>query len=227
MPTPPVFAGIEWYDAALRMVLALLMGMIVGLERERMGRPAGLRTQALVALGAAMYTAISIGMGRGSDPSRIAAQIVVGIGFLGAGTIMRHGNMLQGLTTAASVWVSAAIGMACGLAWYPVAAVGTGLAFVTMSLIRPLAKKVRRAEKLILLQVWVHGERAKLGDVMARIEATGAHLHSVELHPTDMRGVRRAAMYLELPPSLDMEKMVQTAQEIGGVTDVEAEEVEW
>jgi putative Mg2+ transporter-C (MgtC) family protein len=105
------------------LVLATLLGGLVGWERERRDRPAGLRTHILVCMGSALITMVSERMaGTRSDPGRIAAQIVSGIGFLGAGTIMRQGNVVRGLTTAASLWTVAGIGMAT--------AAGTELAIV-------------------------------------------------------------------------------------------------
>ena len=221
------FTGIEWYDAALRVLVGLLMGMLVGVERERAGRPAGMRTQALVALGAAMYTIISVGFhGQGVDPSRIAAQIVTGIGFLGAGTILRHGNMLQGLTTAASVWVSAAIGMACGLGWYPMAAIGTVLSFGTMSLLRPLESSIRRVERIFVVQMWIHGEKAGPVEIMRAMQAAGARVQSVQFHPTGAPEVGRAVAQVTVRDGVHLEEVVRAAQGVEGVADVVAGEVE-
>src|SRR5688572_6987783 len=100
------------------LLLAALLGGLVGWERERRDRPAGLRTHILVCLGSALITLVSIQLsGTRFDPGRIAAQIVSGIGFLGAGTIMRQGNVVRGLTTAASLWTVAGIGMAVAASW--------------------------------------------------------------------------------------------------------------
>lgn len=98
-----------------RLVAATLLGALVGYERERDGKPAGVRTQGMVALGAALYTVVSVaGFGVGADPGRIAAQIVTGVGFLGAGAILQERGSVHGLTTAASMWVTAAVGLAVG-----------------------------------------------------------------------------------------------------------------
>ena len=100
----------------VRLVVAVLLGSLVGYERERQGKPAGLRTHAMVALGAALFTVVSLyGFGPGTDTSRVAAMIVSGIGFLGAGAILHERGGVQGLTTAASLWVTAAIGIAVGV----------------------------------------------------------------------------------------------------------------
>ncbi len=100
----------------IRLVMAVLLGALVGYERERQGKPAGLRTHAMVALGAALFTVVSVyGFGETADTSRVAAMIVSGIGFLGAGAILHERGGVQGLTTAASLWVTAAIGIAVGV----------------------------------------------------------------------------------------------------------------
>src|SRR5438445_10094924 len=117
-------------DTVPKIVLALIVGGLVGLERERRDVPAGIRTHMLVCAGSALITLVSILMaGRQADPTRIAAQIVSGIGFLGAGTIFRSGNSVRGLTTAAGLWVVAGIGMAIAAGGaVSVAAVVVGLA---------------------------------------------------------------------------------------------------
>src|SRR3989337_523671 len=112
-----------------RLVLAGFLGAIIGLERELRGYPAGIRTIALVALGACFFTDVSRLMG-GND--RVAAQIVTGIGFLGAGVIFREGYTVRGITTAATIWSAAAIGMAIGRELYLVAAAGSIPVFVVL-----------------------------------------------------------------------------------------------
>jgi len=107
----------------LKLVLAAFLGGIIGFERKTFGKPAGSRTYAMVALGSALFTIISIeGFVNviNYDPSRIASQIVVGIGFLGAGLIIFHKQHIEGLTTAAALWATAAVGMAVGIGWYTI-----------------------------------------------------------------------------------------------------------
>ncbi len=122
---------------AVRLLLAGLFGAMLGYEREKAEKPAGLRTMALVSIGAALFTIVSI-IGFGSaDPARVAAQIVTGIGFLGAGTIIRSGDSdtVRGLTTAASIWLTAAVGMAVGSGLYIISAVSTVVALVILRLL--------------------------------------------------------------------------------------------
>jgi putative Mg2+ transporter-C (MgtC) family protein len=106
-------------EAVFLIILAAFLSMIIGLDRERRHRPAGLRTHMLVGIGACLFTLLSIHAFPGSDPARIASQIVVGIGFLGAGTIIRRDSTVHDLTTAATIWATAAVGMAVGAgAWF-------------------------------------------------------------------------------------------------------------
>ena len=117
----------------VRMLLAVTLGTIVGYEREHEGKPAGMRTHGMVALGAALFTVVSIhGFGGAGDPARIAAQIVTGVGFLGAGAILHGRGSVQGLTTAASLWVTAAIGTAVGTGMYTMSVVTAGLVFLVL-----------------------------------------------------------------------------------------------
>ncbi len=123
-------------DLALRLTVGLILGALIGFERELHRQPAGFRTHSLVSLGAALFTVVSAYgfVGDFVDPTRIAAQIVSGIGFIGAGTILQHRGHIRGLTTAASLWSVAAIGTAAGAGLYVVAGVGTVLILVVLSL---------------------------------------------------------------------------------------------
>ena len=108
----------------IKVLLAMILGGVMGLERQYNDKPAGYATNSIICVGAALFTILSIYMGEmGGDPGRIAAQIVSGVGFLGAGAILREGNKISGLTTAAGVWLVAAIGMAVGYGQYLLACI--------------------------------------------------------------------------------------------------------
>jgi len=113
------------------LLLAVALGALVGIERERTHKPAGLRTHMLVSLGACLFTVVSIGFS--FDPARIAAGIVAGIGFIGAGTIWAEKDKVQGITTAASLWATAAIGLTVGIGDYPLAIVVTFLVLIILA----------------------------------------------------------------------------------------------
>ena len=128
----------------MRVVIALALGLIIGAEREFRGHPAGLRTMALISTGSCMFTALGLipEFGKTVDPTRIAAQIVTGVGFLGAGSILRQNEAVRGLTTAASIWVAASIGMAVGFGYYTVALFTTILVGLVLIGLKPFEDRV-------------------------------------------------------------------------------------
>lgn len=121
-------------EIIVRLVAAAACGALLGFEREKIRKPAGIRTHALVTMGSALFTVMSIFGFAGSDPSRIAAGIVTGIGFLGAGAIFKSKTGVAGLTTAASLWIAAAIGVALGAGFYMIGMVVTIIAFMLLLL---------------------------------------------------------------------------------------------
>ena len=144
-------------DFIIRLLFALLLGFLLGLERELTNKYAGLRTHILVCLGACVFTLISIygfpTFAQGDnvvvtqatgvrDTARVAAQIVTGIGFIGAGTVLRNGPMVFGLTTAATLWIAASVGMACGAGLYGMATLATILSVAVLTLIRIFEKQI-------------------------------------------------------------------------------------
>ena len=124
----------------LRLLLAAALGAIIGYQRERAGKAAGLRTHTLICVGAALFTIASLyGFGANADPARVAAGIVAGIGFLGAGAIIRTGEgIVAGLTTAATIWAVAGIGLAAGAGLYLASAVTTALILIVLFLPHPI-----------------------------------------------------------------------------------------
>lgn len=158
-----------------RLLLASFLGGLIGLEREIHGRPAGFRTHLLVSLGACLFTITSLEIYRifgnfsgsgpvGVDPGRIAAQVVTGIGFLGAGAIIRERASIRGLTTAACLWVAAALGIACGIGLFWLAISVTLVALVNLLLLKEVERRLTR-DTYVLVKVW--GEDK--GDFIARV----------------------------------------------------------
>lgn len=142
MTTPIILTPLEIF---LRLLCAMAVGMVIGTEREYSNRPAGMRTHILVALGASAVMVISQqifaqynAFGAYPDPARLPAQVITGVGFLGAGTIMREGSNVKGLTTAASLWAVACLGVAAGGGYYAVAIIGAGFIFVTLTVMEVL-----------------------------------------------------------------------------------------
>jgi len=222
---------LSWEEILLRVALAAALGGVLGLERELREREAGLRTHLLVSVGSALFTLVSaygfhafLASGQSvvrADPSRIAAQIVTGIGFLGAGAIIRQGLSVRGLTTAATLWVVAAIGLAAGAGYYSAAVITTGVALVSLWPLRIAAFHIMRrfrAETGRLLVQLPTGESP--APVIEELERRGGRIETMELSQEADR--RNLAFTLELPREHDAHEVV------AGVADVEhVLEVRW
>lgn len=130
----------------ISLAVAVAFGALIGLEREINGKPAGLRTNILICLGAAAFTVISkhFGAGFGTESGRMAAGIVTGVGFLGAGALIQEGSGIHGLTTAASIWLVSSIGVACGAGLFHIAGVVTLMALFVLFALHPLTKMIRK-----------------------------------------------------------------------------------
>jgi putative Mg2+ transporter-C (MgtC) family protein len=194
-------------ELALRLALAAALGGAIGLERELRDREAGLRTHLLVSVGAALFTLVSAygwsdfrfstPEGVVFDPTRIAAQIVTGIGFLGAGAIIRQGLSVRGLTTAATLWISAAIGMAAGAGYYSAAVIATALVLVSLWPLRLVAFRLfsgLRAEQGQLVVDVRSGTGA--APVLEPLERSGARVRRLEFE--ELEGKRRVAAEVDL-----------------------------
>ena len=184
---------LHWGEVLVRVVLAGALGGAIGAERELREREAGLRTHMLVAVGAALFTIVSAyawadfefsqRKGITFDPTRIAAQIVTGIGFLGAGAIIRHGLSVRGLTTAASLWVVAAIGMASGAGYYSAAVITTIVVLISLWPLRILAHRMF--------------ERVRPGELRLEVELKAGESPSVLLDALEAKGVAVRSFELE------------------------------
>ena len=133
-----------WMEFCMRLILALVFGCVIGFERQLRQRLAGMRTNTLVAVGSALFVMMGMMTPGDSSPTRIAAQVASGIGFLGAGVIIRHGLNVRGLNTAATLWCSAAVGILCGAGFKMQALVGTFAILAANILLRPIAQRFLR-----------------------------------------------------------------------------------
>jgi putative Mg2+ transporter-C (MgtC) family protein len=221
--------SLDWPESLLRIAAAAALGGLVGFERELREREAGLRTHMLVSVGSALFTIVSaygfhafLASGASvvrADPTRIAAQIVTGIGFLGAGAIIRQGLSVRGLTTAATLWVVAAIGMATGAGYYSAAVITTGVVLVSLWPLRILAYRIvsrfRPESERLLVQL---GAGDSPGPLVAEVERLGARIESLEIsHEVDRRtiAIDVAIAGRSRPPDL-----VARVADVEGVLDV-------
>ena len=212
--------------ALARLALAAGLGGAIGIERELHDRFAGLRTHLLVSLGAALFTIVSayawtgfkFGNGVSYDPTRIAAQVVTGIGFLGAGAIMRQGISVRGLTTAATLWMAAAIGMTCATGYYSVAALATGVTLMALWPLRIIERRyidrVRVDSAHVVVELKLGSDAAS---VLRYLESERAGLVGVRV--TDEGGRRKVAADVELGRGdVRMVEMINGLLALEGVT---------
>ena len=167
-------------DITLRLIAAMVLGGVIGIEREFRSKDAGFRTHFLVALGSALFTVVSqYGFGIDlKDSSRVAAQVVSGIGFLGAGTIIFQKNMVRGLTTAAGLWVTAAIGLACGTGLYVVATITTTLVLVGLE---PLHTFIPQLGKAAVQLGFVVTSKKTVSEVLKRLKDEDIEVSTFEM----------------------------------------------
>jgi putative Mg2+ transporter-C (MgtC) family protein len=216
-------------ELALRLLGAAMLGGAVGLEREVRDQPAGFRTHMLVALGSCLFTLISA-YGFAAvladdprarfDPTRIAAQIVTGIGFLGAGAILRSGMSVRGLTTAASLWVVAAVGMAVGAGGYVLASVTTAITLLALLVLRPvrgwLVRGLKQEQEEFVIQA---GPELELDDLVHQVKDTVDRIDHVRVDEED--GVQHVVLVVRLPAGRRPEDVLELLAEAPGVRNVD------
>jgi putative Mg2+ transporter-C (MgtC) family protein len=220
---------LDWSEALLRLALAAVLGGLIGIERELREREAGLRTHLLVSVGSALFTIVSaygfnefLVSGAAvvrADPTRIAAQIVTGIGFLGAGAIIRQGVSVRGLTTAATLWVVAAIGMATGAGYYSVAVITTALVVLSLWPLRIVAYQVMRRfrDEEGRLVVELHAG-ASPAAVINEVERSGARVETIAVSQEGDR--RRVEFDVVLPDDRHTPAVIARLAEVENVVDV-------
>ncbi len=220
--------ALSWGEVLLRLSLAAVLGGAVGFERELRDREAGLRTHLLVSVGSALFTIVSAYGFRDfltgnepvirADPTRIAAQIVTGIGFLGAGAIIRQGLSVRGLTTAATLWVVAAIGLTAGAGYYSAAVITTVLALVTLWPLRLMAHRVTRRFRAetgrLLIQL-------PAGETIAAVIGTVERHGTIETVEIAQEGDRRTIeLVVELPREQRSHELITRVADLEHVMEV-------
>lgn len=217
-------------DLTIRLLLSILFGGIIGIERESVNRPAGFRTHILVCVGSTLTMLVSLYIfelyeGRTSvDPARIAAQVVSGIGFLGAGTILREGATVRGLTTAASLWTVAAIGLAIGSGFYFAAGITTVLTFVTLISLSKFENyliKRRLSQEIILTIKDNPGQIGKIGTALGDMNV---NIRNIKMQSIE-HGKLHVFLTLRTPLNLDVNDIVIALAKIDGIYNVECDNV--
>ncbi len=231
-----------FFDILIRVLSALLLGFAIGLEREMTNKYAGLRTNILVCLGACIFTIISIygfptfadgdnvivSQATGvRDTARIAAQVVTGIGFIGGGTVLRHGATVFGLTTAATLWIAASIGMACGAGMYLVAIIGTIFSIITLVSVRVFEKNVliTSTKNTKRLKVNISCVSEKSDDIYNYLIEHYTHLREIskKLNKQD-ENLTKINVILDVVGKKPIQTMYKTFQKIDGIESISIQE---
>jgi len=218
-------------ELVLRLLLAAGLAGALGIERELHEQPAGFRTHMLVGVGAALFAIISAfgfqaiaggGPAREirADVTRVASQIVVGIGFLGGGAIIKYGATVRGLTTAASLWVTAAVGTAAGIGMLAIASATTGIALLALGVLRPLRAAIRRVAGSHV-EFTVHADpEFRLADMTLALRAMGVRVSHFEI-TEDQPGVRAYVLIAELPRQVSPEDVISRVERDPHVRNVD------
>jgi putative Mg2+ transporter-C (MgtC) family protein len=204
----------------VRLVVTLVLCGLIGLQRAMAGKSAGLRTHILVGVGSALLTLASAYAfpgwpGSAHDPTRIAAQIVSGIGFIGGGMILKDGNSVRGLTTAASLWAVAGIGIAAGADLIPLAVMATALMLITLSLLGRVDRLIPQQRRTIWQLSFVLPDMAKLGGIYQVLKASCPVLHLIGFESTG--GTAHIIFELAMPRHFDIVHVSAVLVEHGAV----------
>lgn len=217
---------IEFTQILLRMGLSLVLGGIIGFERERDSQPAGLRTHMILVVGACltMILSINIAVLTGSEePARMAAQVVSGIGFLGAGAILRYGFNVKGLTTATTLWTMAIVGMAVGMGYYLVATITTVVIMAVLSALEILEKKFVRVNIIRNIIVDVHDRKGIIREVRKTIGQIADQLLDFSVQKSVKNKHLRIEIAARFNRSEKIENMVEQISAIDGVRALKIE----
>lgn len=195
--------AMEWKIVIVRLFLATLLGSVIGFEREYHAKEAGVRTHLLVALGSCLFMIISVYgfdfmLDRDHvsfDPSRIASQVVTGIGFIGAGTIILQKQMVRGLTTAAGLWVTAAIGLACGNGMYVIAVVTTAIVLISLGLINVYLPYISQKERRI---TFLAEDYAVMAEILNQLRQEKITVLNYEMHKSAEENNGKMLVTLEI-----------------------------
>ncbi len=227
---------IDHWEIALRLLLAVILGGLIGFERESHNRPAGFRTHILVCAGSALIMMVSaygftgqIGEGFVSDPGRIAAGVVTGVGFLGAGTILQQRGNIRGLTTAASIWVVSGVGLATGIGFYLGAALTTMFVLVSLMLLRQTERNFLVRKRLKRLHIRAIDQPGLLGRIGL---ALGEYTVNIRKSDVGDPEIQKSTGYdligleflVEVPLDLNVQSLINGLYDLEGVLEVFWEE---
>lgn len=213
-------------DMIFRLGLSACLGGLIGLEREMDSQPAGLRTHMVVAIGSALLMIISLKSAAqvpGTDPGRIAAQVVSGIGFLGAGAIMRFGMSIKGLTTAACLWTAAGIGLACGMGYWEGAVAATLMVFAALFFVDKIEKRFIVGKAVRRFVIRAKDSPGLFSSIQECLLARGLEIRQVGIHRDGPEHKMKLTFMTDSPEGVNLEAL---SQQLCSLPDVESVDIE-
>ena len=216
-------------EVFIRLFAALILGGLIGIEREGISRPAGLRTHILVCIGSALIMLTGVYLfdvyaGKASiDPARLGAQVISGIGFLGAGTILKGNSGVKGLTTAASLWSVAGIGLACGIGFFTGAITCTILILFSLIVFSKIEILIDRNKHESWLEVLCENKPGELGKIGTSLGNNEVQIRQIELNNGDSEETMLIKMLVKAPKSTKREDIINSIKFIDGVKNVRIE----
>ncbi len=214
----------------IRLSMAVILSGLIGLEREDKNRPAGFRTHILVCVGAAVvmltsqYLFEQYSYLTNMDPGRLGAQVISGIGFLGAGTIIRQGVNVRGLTTAASLWAVACVGLAVGIGFYEGAIAGAVMIYLTLMVLSRFGPLLQSKASHLVLNVEVENKPGKIGEIGLLLGRYHVTIRNIEFLDNDLLMEEQGALIrltLKLPHGLTHNMIIKEIAKLQGITGVE------
>lgn len=217
----------DYAHLILRLALASLFGALIGLEREHARRPAGLRTHVLVCVGSCLVMLTSEFLYKqyhifspNMDVARLGAQVISGIGFLGAGTIIRNGNSVTGLTTAASIWAVACIGLATGIGYYSGAIIATLVIFLILAYFKSIASSAYEHTISCQLNMRLIHSPELISKIEDKFSSNSLTINNIRFR-TDKDNITEATYYLEMNPNTDILPIIKDLYSINEIIEIE------
>ncbi len=214
---------INFETAALRLLLSFIAGLLIGIEREAHSQPAGMRTHILISIGSTLGMLLSIyipqaypGFQNG-DPGRIAAQVVTGIGFLGAGAILRFGVNVKGLTTAASIWAMAMLGLALGAGLFKISAVALGFILFSLSVMDAFEKFIFRDKIFKRIEITVKKKTTEVNEISRVLKSLKIRISAVDIRRNTAETTDKYVFYVHIPVKLDPQRLTESLEKTEGV----------
>ena len=221
---------IEQHEIILRLLVGAILGAVIGFERERNDQPAGLRTHMILVIGATLAMVLSVNLGHiyareGApfDPARLAAQVISGIGFLGAGAILRYGYTVKGLTTATSLWTMAIVGLTVGAGYYLIGVIATSLMLVVLALLNVIENRFVRTSVSRFIQIEADYQKGLVKSVRKNVTKFSDNLLSFTIQKHVKNKRLRIQAVARISHDQTLEELIDTLSDIDGVRNLKVE----